>query len=84
MPIGSSPADDVNHEHDDHTRRPLDPSQHGSVPGRHDVRAVMTPREERWAREVSLMEDRLDDPDLDDEERAQIERALEAYDERFV
>lgn len=44
----------------------------------------MTPREERWAREVSLMEDRLDDPDLDDEERAQIERALEAYDERFV
>lgn len=42
----------------------------------------MSARSERWAREVSLMEDRLDDPDLDDEEREQIERALEDYDER--
>lgn len=37
---------------------------------------------EQWQREANRMEDQLSSPDLDPDEREEIERALANYDER--
>lgn len=37
---------------------------------------------DQWQREANSMEAQLENPDLDDEEREQIERALSDYDEK--